>query len=67
MTLIGIVNAHMFGHATEPGEHVNWSTPDYDTAEGWCDVLGITVEEYAAGNPHMIAFLENDPTPSVER
>lgn len=53
---IGILNAHMFGAATEPGERVDWSTPDIDTSAGWAETLGEPVEEYAAKNPHMIVF-----------
>jgi hypothetical protein len=56
MPLIGMVNAHMFGHASEPGEYVDWFAPDYDTVEGWRDLLGMTIEEYAADSPHMIVF-----------
>lgn len=54
--MIGIVNAHMFGTATEPGEYVDWSTHDVDTREGWALTLGSSVEDYAAANPHMIVF-----------
>lgn len=54
--MIGILNAHMFGTLAAPGEHVNWSTPDVDTPEGWYGLLGVTVEEYAATSPHMIVF-----------
>lgn len=54
--LIGMLNAGMFGHATEPGEHVDWSAPDYRTAGQWLDTLGQDVATYAADNPHMIVF-----------
>lgn len=54
--LVGIVNAAMFGTATEPGEYTDWSTPDVDTREGWATLLGSSVEDYAADNPHMIVF-----------
>ena len=54
--MIGMVNAHMFGTKTAPGEYVDWNTHDVDTREGWEHLLGQTVEEYAAANPHMIVF-----------
>ena len=70
--MIAILNAHMFGSETEPGEHVDWSTPDVDTVEGWTDTLGMDVVEYAATAPHMIVFeipwedaLMGDPAPEL--
>lgn len=53
----GLINSHMFGQNTEPGEYVNWSEPDYATAEEWRDLLGQDVTDYAANSPHMIVFL----------
>lgn len=54
--MIAILNAHMFDRATEPGEHVDWSSPDVYPADEWHRILGESVEEYAAANPHMIVF-----------
>lgn len=54
--MIGMVNAHMFGRESEPGERVHWSRPDVDTRQGWYGILGMTVEEYAESSPHMIVF-----------
>lgn len=55
-TLIGIINAHMYGHPSEPGEYVDWSAPDYMTRAEWRDFLGVPVEVFAADNPHMIVW-----------
>ena len=57
MAIYGLINSHMFGQATEPGEYVDWSEPDYATAEEWRYLLGQTIPEYAADSPHMIIFL----------
>lgn len=54
--VIGIVNADMFGTPSEPGEHVDWSLPDYFTAEEWVKVLTEPVEDFAATATHMIVF-----------
>lgn len=56
---IGVVNAHMFGTPAAPGEHVDWSSPDLFTEAEAEDVLG-DVATYAADNPHMIVFLNED-------
>lgn len=54
--MIGIINAHMFGAKTEPGEYVDWSQPDLFTPEDMI-VMGLgDPAEYAAANPHMIVF-----------
>lgn len=55
--MIGIVNADMFGSESAPGEHVDWSAPDVDTAPGWAASLGQSVADYAEDNPHMIVFI----------
>jgi hypothetical protein len=60
-TRIGILNSAMYGMVTEPGEHVAWDMPDYLTAEEWADLLGESVESYAAHSPHMIVFEEARP------
>ena len=54
--MVGILNAHMFGAATEPGEYIDWSEPDYNTPEEWAWILGMPVESFAAISPHMIVF-----------
>lgn len=56
-TVYGLINSAMFGAATEPGEHVEWSTPDYYVAETFT-FLGLgDPATYAAENPHMIVFV----------
>lgn len=53
----GLLNAHMFGTPSEPGEYVNWSKPDWKTDADFADLFdGMTVAEYAEANPHMIVF-----------
>jgi hypothetical protein len=54
--MIGILNAHMFGQATEPGEHVDWSEPDVMTEEEWEQVLGMSIADYAVTAPWMIVW-----------
>lgn len=56
METFGLINAHMFGAPTEPGEHVMWSEPDYFQESMFWDLGYNSVEEYAASNPHMIVF-----------
>lgn len=58
---IGIINSDLIGTKPEPGEHVDWDRPDYDTAEGWRQVFGYSVEEYAERAPHMIVFELSGP------
>lgn len=55
--MIAILNASMFGTRAEVGEHVDWSMPDIMTEAAWSDLLGMSVEEYAAENPHMIVYV----------
>lgn len=57
MQVFGLLNAHMFGMDTEPGEHVNWSEPDYFDESMFWDLGYESVEEYAQEMPHMIVFL----------
>lgn len=55
--MIGVLNASMVGMTTEPGEHVNWSEPDYFEDEGtffYC--LALFPEELAEISPHLIIF-----------
>lgn len=54
--MIGMINAHMSGTFFDPDEGVEWSEPDVLSADDWGYLLGITVEEYAEANPHMIVF-----------
>lgn len=54
--MIGIINSTMFGAPLEPTEHVDWSSPDWNTREDWEGLLGQSVEDYAASWPHMIVF-----------
>lgn len=56
MTLIAMINGHMIGTPAEPGEHVDWSSPDVMTADEWRDLLGEPVDTYAADSPHMIVW-----------
>jgi hypothetical protein len=53
--MIGIINAHMMGATSEPGEYVDWSEPDVMTERDAEFLLG-DVAAYAASNPHMIIF-----------
>lgn len=55
-TMIAIINAHMIGAATEPGEYVDWSSPDVMPEQEWTDLLGMSVAEFADANPHMIVM-----------
>jgi hypothetical protein len=55
-TRYGLLNAHMFGHPSEPGEYVNWSEPDYMTDADLIDLGLGTVADYAEESPHMIVF-----------
>lgn len=58
---IGIVNAAMWGTPSEPGEHVNWSAPDYFDPEDFADIFrGQTVEGLATECPHLIVFVADD-------
>lgn len=52
----GILNLDMFGTPSEPGEHVDWSVPDYFDAETILDICGMSPEEYAETSPHMLVF-----------
>lgn len=54
--MIAMINAHMLGTPTEPGEHVDWSEPDIMTEADWTELLGTSVAEYAASSPHMIVW-----------
>lgn len=54
--MIGIINAHMFGTPSEPGEHVNWSEPDYFTVEEFEEILETDPATFAEESPHMIVF-----------
>jgi hypothetical protein len=54
--MVGIVNAHMFGAESAPGEHVNWTTPDIMAESEWVEILGMSTAEYASTAPHMIVF-----------
>lgn len=54
--LVGIINAHMIDVAPEVGEHVDWAALDVLPASEWVEVLGQTVEEFAAASPHMIVL-----------
>ena len=54
--MIGIINAAMFGMESAPGEHVNWSEPDYFTVSDFEDLVGLTLEQFATLSPHMILF-----------
>lgn len=56
MSRYGIINADMFGTESSPGEHIDWSAPDVMTRQEWADLLGQSLETYAAENPHMIVF-----------
>jgi len=56
MALISVINGDMLGATSEPGEHVDWSTPDTMTAAEWEDVLDQPIEEFAAQSPHMIVW-----------
>lgn len=52
----GIINSDMLGTPTEPGEHVDWSSPDIMTRGEWEALLEQRLEEFAASAPHMIVF-----------
>lgn len=56
VVIVGMINAHMIGTLAAPGEHVDWSSVDTATEQGWYNLLGVTVEEYAEQAPHMIVF-----------
>lgn len=55
MQRIGVINADMFGTPSEPGEHIDWSEPDFFTPSEAEFLLG-DVAAYAASNPHMIVW-----------
>src|SRR5512143_1198921 len=57
--VIGLLNSPMFGTPTEPGEHVDWSEPDYFEVADFEDNVEQTIEAYAADNPHMIVWEAN--------
>lgn len=54
--MIAILNGHMLGHASEPGEHVNWSEPDVMSEQEWERLLGMSVADYAVIAPWMIVW-----------
>lgn len=54
--LVGIINADMIGTPAEVGERVDWSEPDVMTRSAWRELVGVDVDDYAAANPHMIAY-----------
>ena len=56
MTRIGIINAHMFGQATEPGEHGDWSEPDIFEVTDFEELVGLTLVNFVTLSPHMIVF-----------
>ena len=54
--MIAIINAAMFGTPSEPGEYVDWSTPDVHDEIEWFEILGVDVATFAEDNPHMIVW-----------
>lgn len=56
MSEIGIINSPMFGTPSKPGEHVNWSEPDYWEVTDFESFMGESVAAFATENPHMIVW-----------
>ena len=54
--MIGIINGHMLGTPSTPGEHVSWNIPDYFAEAEVNLFLGTDAADYAAANPHMILW-----------
>lgn len=54
---IGMLNSPMFRTEAAPGEYVDWSKPDVLPTGAWEPLLDVSVEDYAAANPHMIVFV----------
>lgn len=50
---IAVLNAHMFGAVSEPGEP-DWSEPDHFDIAEFEALVGQPLATYAAENPHMI-------------
>lgn len=63
--IVGVINADMFGRDTAPGERVDWSAPDYYTANDFAALVGQDVATYAAASPHMIVFVADHVHPSA--
>ena len=53
---VGVINAHMIGTESSPGEHVSWAEPDYFLTTELAELVGTTVDAYAEMNPHMILW-----------
>ena len=60
-----VLNADMYGTPAEPGEHVDWSTPDVFTEAELEDLVEMPVAEYAQSAPHMIVAEVTDDEPVV--
>lgn len=56
MNMIAVINAHMIGVDTVPGEHVAWSTPDVMSEAVFAALVDQSAAEYAQANPHMIVW-----------